>query len=149
MKKIKFALLCALCTLAMVSCETVMWESDDLVETEVWTMSYNSSSVVWYFYPEYSFYITEDGLSLEIIQMSDWKLNQEDDKITVTLKSEMPEANEYEANSMQFSITFDSSTSEGVISTQYYTNSTEDSSLSQEEYISGLDLSMKLIESRE
>ncbi len=126
-----------------------MWESDDLVETEVWTMSYNSSSVVWYFYPEYSFYITEDGLSLEIIQMSDWKLNQEDDKIAVTLKSEMPEANESEANSMQFSITFDSSTSEGVISTQYYTNGTEDSSLSQEEYISGMDLSMKLIESRE
>ncbi len=153
MKKIILALLCALCSLALPSCEVEsMWEADDLVLTDVWTMSFSSSSEVWYFYPEYSFYISENGTTLDIVEMSDWSLTEiSDDKIVLTLSSSVTEGEDEDDSvsyDVRYNISFDSSVSEGTCSTQYFVDGVEDTSLYESLYIVGLELSSKAIESR-
>ncbi len=150
MKKIVYALICALCSISITSCDETMWETDDLVETNVWTMTYVSSSEVLYFYPEYSFYITENGLTLEIVEMSDWAINEDDEgNINVSLNSHLPKDNDLEVDSMRFTIDFNSENLEGTIYTQYFSNGSEETSLAQSSYINGFEQSLKLIESRE
>lgn len=154
MKKIILALLCALSSLALPSCEVEsMWEADDLVLTDVWTMTYSSTGEVWYFYPEQSFYISENGTTLDIVEMSDWCLTQiSDDKIVLTLSSSVVTEGEDEDDSVsydvRYNISFDSSSSEGTCSIQYFIDGVEDTSLYESTYIVGLSLSSKAIESR-